>query len=203
MKLWKIALLLIGLSLIGFWYYISSWLVFWLSNEWDSDLYREKLWTTYLKGWKYPSRTVWTVQEWKIKIYKKHNVDLTTFLTLEAISQTECWDALWLCKSSTDVWPFQINSTKWSYYQDSLEYFNKKDYNSLFAFQVWRTLDNQKRTAHLCEWVNTIEDYVKCRAKIHNGNNQKACNWRERKHCYADRVRAMREILKKFYLHKY
>lgn len=39
MKLWKIALLLIWLSLIGFWYYISSWLVFWFSNEWDSDQY--------------------------------------------------------------------------------------------------------------------------------------------------------------------
>ncbi len=188
MKLWRLLCKSIVFSFIllfCFW--------FWFSNDSGSDLDREliggvKIWSR--------TRKVWSVQSWKLKIYKEHKISLTDFLTYEAISQVECWHPLGFCQNWVYVWPFQIFNGD---YKEINEHYKSKDYNSLFAFSVWRMIKKQERNKVYCEKAKNFKEKIRCESKIHNGNNMNIGGCNPYKECFADKVWAIRARLKEFY----
>lgn len=192
MKLWTLLFKSIVFSFIllfCFW--------FWFSNDWESDLDRELIGRVQKWPW---TRSVWSVQLRKLKIYKEHKINLTDFLTYEAISQVECWHPLGFCQNWVYVWPFQIFNGD---YKEIDEHYRSKDYNSLFAFSIWRMIQKQGKNSGYCDKAKNFKEKIRCEWKIHNGNNTNIGWCKPYKECFADKVWLIREKLKEVYLNKY
>lgn len=156
-----------------------------------SDEQREIVATINLPGWKHSVRPVYTVPNRRKKIYEEHGLNQDQWIMMESISQAECGNALWFCDNWSDIWPFQMNKIHRGFYQESSWYYHTGDYNSLFAFQLRWTLDRFKRKK---VWWDMNKLSI-----IHNWNNRLSCNWRERKYCYSEKVKKIREELTSYY----
>lgn len=159
----------------------------------------------HMDGWKHPTRNVIEVESWQIDIYKRNLIDLTDFLTLQSITNSECGQPLGLCDKWGSVWPFQINWIHRTAFIESKRLLRERDYQTLFEFQMLRTKNrlDRKRPVY-CYATTTIRDSVRCQAKLHNGNNDiyESCG-KKLKECFADQVWRTREVLKIFYLNSY
>lgn len=116
------------------------------------------------------------IPEWKRTIYQEQKVSDTDRLLLHSINILECGkeDGFCLSNRHVDAWPFQINQIHWEAHIYSEWLMNRQDKEALFMFQLKWTLDRIKRfSKSLCKWTQW-ENYIKCQAIHHNGNNK---NW--------------------------
>lgn len=165
----------------------------------------------------------------KLDIYEKHNINKDYMLMLNAMSNVECPALDWMCFNWADVWPFQINQIhkdNFYYYlnfYNTYKYCNENDqacYNKywlnnylwlkkeqikkdLFEKQLIWTLDRFDRIGDkFCNWLSW-DNFDKCLSILHNWNNNKTCMfyWKkiEVKYCFADKVSFFKKNIKKIY----
>ena len=141
-----------------------------------------------------------TVYDKQVKIMQDRWYSKQRILDLLAIQSMECNLYNWNCKSSSDIWNFQINQIHKNEYNKSAKLLKTKKYGELYKYQLtyanW-LLDSYEKS--FCSKENIIWKFWKYSEKLRVECYWRMYNWSKKKVTYWKMLWQKREMIKKYF----